>query len=48
MENNQYNTKSKILGNFCNRKKGREQKEEEIKTVHKQPTMDQKKLVTFI
>jgi hypothetical protein len=47
MENNQYNNNYKNLGNFCNTKKGREQKDEENKTVCKQPTIDQEKLFTF-
>jgi hypothetical protein len=48
MENNQYNTNYKRLGNYHNnKKKGREKKYEENKTVCKQPTIDQKKLVTF-
>jgi hypothetical protein len=47
MKNSQSNTSYKNLGNFRNRKKGREQKDEENKTVSKQSTIDQKKLVNF-
>jgi hypothetical protein len=47
MENSQYNTNYKNLGNFRNRKKGKEQKDEENKTASKQPTVDQKKMVIF-